>query len=308
MQAVTRDARVREGRPGHLGAAPIPEREAPDAPLTWRSAGLETMASMLVLSLRRLGSRGFEAWCQWPRSHPLNERDLVVVHHPLIMVESVRQIAAALERRHLPRTSAALEPDSVRLGLIHEAQPRERGVATAVLVRVAVSDVMLDDGRLVGYRVCADFLHGGLRFGSCTIRTLLREPGAAVGAAASSACHSLLYPSAAAVGAAAEPDVMVARSFQGLVVAPRDPDHPVFRPGRSSRLSAVAVLEAGRQAALLSYGGTAAAVTGLSVDLCGPVPCAGAAVEVTSDPLGRRFTVHTRGHVTAVGTVGLLQP
>ncbi|MDR6978470.1 hypothetical protein J2X68_005196 [Streptomyces sp. 3330] len=305
MPAVTRDARVRENRPEPLGAAPPPEREAPDAPLTWRSAGLETMASMLVLSLRRLGSRGFEAWCQWPRSHPLNERALVVAHHPLIMVESVRQIAAALERRHLPRPFAPLEPGSVRLGLIHEAQPRERGVATAVLVRVAVSDLVLHGGRLVGYRLCADFLQAGLRFGSGTIRMLPRESGTAVGAAAG---QGLVHPSAAAVGAAAEPDVMVARTSRGLAIAPRDPDHPVFRPGRSCRLSAVAVLEAGRQAALLSYGGTAAAVTGLSVDLRGPVPCAGASVEVAPDPLGRRFIVHTGGQVVAVGTVGLLRP
>ncbi|OQR65301.1 hypothetical protein B6E66_04145 [Streptomyces maremycinicus] len=308
MHGVTRDARLMEHRRDRIHTSPISEREPSDSPLTWRSAGLETMASMLVLSLRRLGPRGFEARCQWPRSHPLNERGLVVVHHPLIMVESVRQIGVVLERRFLPNASVLLEPDSVRWGLVPGAQPREGGVATAVRVRVAVSDVMLEGGRLVGYRVCADFLHEDLWFGSCTIRTVPREPGAAAGTGAHT---GVLYPPAAAVGAAAEPDVMVARSSRGqLLIMPRDPDHPVFLTGRSPRLTAVAVLEAGRQAALLSCGLTATAVTGLSVDVRGAVPCAGASVDVISDPSGRRFTVlaHGHGHVTAFGTVGLLRP
>ncbi|MFG2281960.1 hypothetical protein ACGFNQ_25140 [Streptomyces asoensis] len=306
MQGATHDTRAAARRPRDPATVAVPEPEAMDVPPTWRGLGLETMASLLVLSLRRLGPRGFEAWCQWPRHHPLNERATAVTHHPLIMVESVRQIAAALELHHLPRAVSALEPDSIRWGVTPQAQPYERGVATAVLARVAVGDVMLDAGRLAGYRVFADFLHSGLRFGSCTIRMAVRQGAATPGVHAG---HGLLYPAAAAVGAAAEPDVMLGRAPRGrLVIAPKDPCHPVLTGGRSSRLTAAAVLEAGRQAALLTCGMTAAAVSGLSVDILGPVPYAGAFVDVTSQPLGRRFVVLTRGQAVAVGTVGLLRP
>lgn len=44
------------------------------APLALRCLGLETMASLLVVSLSRLGSRCYAGLCQWPRLHPLNDR------------------------------------------------------------------------------------------------------------------------------------------------------------------------------------------------------------------------------------------
>ncbi|MGW2616898.1 hypothetical protein [Streptomyces sp. NPDC001500] len=267
---------------------------------------------MLVLSLRRVGARGFEARCQWPRLHPLNERGLTVVHHPLIMAESLRQLAVALERRHLPPSTTALEPVSVSLGLAPGAQPREEGDASAVAARLAVSDVLADDGGLAGFRVSADFLHAGLRFGSCTMR-LARRAGDEDGDPAATVDHdatrALRHPAAAAVGAAAEPDVMLARAWQGrLVLAPRDPGHPVLLAGRPSRLPALAVLEAGRQAALLSCGMTAAAVTGLSVELRAQEAArTGAFVDVTAESLGPRFAVLAGGQVAATGTVALLK-
>ncbi|MFF1544416.1 hypothetical protein [Streptomyces sp. NPDC058291] len=262
---------------------------------------------MLVVSLRKVGARGFEARCQWPRLHPLNERALTVVHHPLIMAESLRQLAAALERRHLATAATALEPVSVGLGLAPGAQPREAGDATAVGVRLGVSDVLLDDGELIGYRVSAEFLHAGQRFGSCTMR-LARRAADGDPPVHAKPTGGLQHPAAAVVGAAAEPDVMLARACQGrLVLAPRDPGHPVLLPGRPSRLPALAVLEAGRQAALLSCGMTAAAVTGLRVDLRGPVPGEGAFVEVAAESLGPRFAVLAQGQPVATGTVALLR-
>lgn len=56
--------------------------EGVEGELTWRVLGLEAVASMLVVSMRRQGDRSFEAQCQWPRTHPLNERVNVVEHHP----------------------------------------------------------------------------------------------------------------------------------------------------------------------------------------------------------------------------------
>ncbi|MGW6061771.1 hypothetical protein [Streptomyces sp. NPDC055189] len=280
-----------------------------DGSLTWRTLGLDAMASMLVVSLRRLGRSGFTAHCQWPRSHPLNERAIAVSHHPLIMVESTRQIAVALERRHLSAQGIApLEPVSVSMGLHPRAWPTERGSATDVTVRVSVSELATQAaGNLVVYRVTAEYEHAGRPFGSCTMRMARpAEPGAPCATAAT--LPALLHPPAAAVGAAADTDVMLARAPQGrLALIPRDPCHPVLLAGRPALLSAPAVLEAVRQATLLTCGMTAAAVAGLRVELLAPVPPRGALIEVVAEPEGARVLVTASGQVAAMGTVALLR-
>ncbi|GGX63892.1 hypothetical protein [Streptomyces fructofermentans] len=289
-------------------APPDVTRTAED-PLSWRGLGLDSLAGMLVLSLRRLGNRSFEADCQWPRLHPLNERDLAVTHHPLIMAESTRQIAAALRGRRMPPTARGCEPVGVRLGLDPGSRPVERGAATDVPARVTVSDMEVRAGELVSFRVTAEYLYAGQVFGTCAllfaeVRTidgdrtagLPRPPG-------------LLHPAAAAVGAAAEPDVMLARAAQGrLVILPRDPGHPFFLAGRPRCLPVLAVAEAGRQAALLRHGGTASSVMGLSVQLGAPVPLSGAALEVDAEPGGARFVVLAEGRPVASGSVTVPLP
>ncbi|MFF1517435.1 hypothetical protein ACFVYU_26225, partial [Streptomyces sp. NPDC058305] len=115
-----------------------------------------------------------------------------------------------------------------------------------------------------------------------------------------------LHPAAPAVGGAAVPDVMLARAPQGrLVILPRDPAHPVLLPGRPRELPLHAVLEAGRQAALLHQGRPASAVVGLAAQLRGPVPCRGAVIDVAPEENGARFAVTAEGRVVASGTVTL---
>ncbi|GAA3290389.1 AfsA-related hotdog domain-containing protein [Streptomyces cinereospinus] len=299
---------VHDGAHGARGPRP----DVPDTPLTWLTIGLPTMASLLVVSLRRQGGRSFTARCQWPRLHPLNERVAAVVHHPLIMVETTRQLARAVELHHLavagpPRPP--LEPVSVRLGVHPRGRPTERGSATDVEARVVLSDLPSPrTGPPASCRVTAEFLLHGVAFASCTMR--LTRPGCAAAARAEAvAPPRLSYPSAAAVGAAHDPDVLVARTPQGrLVIAPRDPGHPVLLPGRPARMPAPAVLEAARQAALLCSGMTSAAVTGLRVDLHAPVPPCGACVDVAGEVGGARFLVTDAGRTAAAGTVSLLRP
>ncbi|MFJ9535795.1 AfsA-related hotdog domain-containing protein [Streptomyces sp. NPDC101225] len=285
------------------------EPAAADGPLSWRSLGLEAMASMLVVWLRRRGNRSFEAQCQWPRMHPLNERTPTVAHHPLIIVESTRQLAAAVRHRHLPATrrGTACEAMSVSLGLRPGAQPAESGSATHVPVRVTLSDLVPGPGGLDAFRVTAEFLHAGQQFATCTM-TFAAPARRPAGAPAAAPGAGLLHPAAAAVGAVADSDVLLARAPQGrLVIVPRDPAHPVLLPGRPSLLPAVAVLEAGRQAVLLSSGMTAGAVVGLQTALRSPVPDQGAAVDVAADHRGARFVVTTEGCVAATGAVSLLR-
>ncbi|MFF5497694.1 hypothetical protein [Streptomyces aquilus] len=279
-----------------------------DEPLTWHGLRLETMACLLVMTVRRLGDRFFEAQCQWPRLHPLNERATAVSHHPLIIVESTRQLAMAVQNRLLrPGETPLLEAVSVNLGLHAGAQPVERDSATRVSVRVVLSDLALRAGAPISFRVTAEYLYAGRPFATCAIR--FAPPPAKPGPLAPPPGSALLHPAAAAVGAVSELDVLLARAPQGkLVIVPRDPAHPVLLPGRPAGLPALAVLEAGRQAVLLSSGMTARAVAGLCVDLHAPLPTRGAAVDVAPDPMGARFAVTAGGQVAATGAVTLLRP
>ncbi|MGW3143046.1 hypothetical protein [Streptomyces sp. NPDC001139] len=278
----------------------------PGEPLTWHGLRLETMACMLVVTLRRLGDRFFEAQCQWPRLHPLNERATTVSHHPLIVVESTRQLAMAVQSRHLrPGQDPPLEAVSVNLGLYPGAQPVESGSATRVSTRVMLSDLVLRRGALASFRLTAEYLYAGHRFATCAIGCAAAAP-AATGALPVAPGSALLHPAAAAVGAVSDPDVLLARGPQGrLMIVPRDPAHPVLLPGRPADLPALAVLEAGRQAVLLSSGMTGRAVAGLCVDLRTSVPVQGAAVDVAADHSGARFVVTAAGRVAATGAVTL---
>ncbi|HEY9331320.1 MAG TPA: hypothetical protein VIS09_24275 [Streptomyces sp.] len=289
-------------------ARPAPPSATEAIPLTWGTLGLETMASLLVVSMNRLSSRCYAARCQWPRLHPLNDRAVTAVpHHPLIMLESTRQLATAVELGRPAAGRATLEAVSVSLGLRLRARPLERGSATDVAVRVSVSDLVTDAGSLVAHRVTAEYLHAGEPFGSCTIRLVRSADTAAP--RDEPAEPGLLHPSAAAVGAAAESDVMLARASRGhLVIAPRDPGHPVLLAGRPEHLPLAAVLEAGRQAVLLSSGMTASAVVGLEVDVRTRVPLRGARIETKAEAGGSRFLVTVAGRLAATGTVMLWGP
>ncbi|MGV9557724.1 hypothetical protein [Streptomyces sp. NPDC003401] len=290
------------GRAGP-GAAPQPP---PGDPPTYAEAGADSLSALLVASLRRGGSRFFEARCQWPRWHPLNERRLAVTHHPVVMAESTRQLAAVLQPRHLPEAAVPLHPLAVCLGLDPRTRPVERGGATDVAVRLTVSDLLLRGGDLTGYRLTAEFFHARTRFGTCAM-DLGRppHPGPSPGDPLPA---GLLHPPAAAVGAAVEADVLLARAPQGrLVTSPRDPGHPVLLPGRPDVLPPLAVLEAGRQATLLHRGATAEAVVGLAVRLHGPVPSRGTAIDVAAAARGpAQFVMTADGQCVATGTVTLL--
>ncbi|MFE4703358.1 hypothetical protein ACFRIC_40515 [Streptomyces sp. NPDC056738] len=281
----------------------------PGTPLAWDDLGLQSMSAMLVESLSRRGSRYYEALCQWPRWHALNERALAVTHHPLLMAESTRQLAAALELLYLQDAGAdRLQPSAVSLGVDPRTQPIERGAATHVLVRVTVSDLVRRGGAVAAYRLTAEFFGAGTPFGTC--RMMLVHPSCPGPEAASTPPPlSLLRPAPAAVGASAEPDVLIARGAQGrLVIAPCDPGHPVLLPGRPALLPALAVMEAGRQATLLSQGVLPSAVVGIAVRLDAPVPSRGAVVEVAAEDCASRFVVKVGEQTPAAGTVTLLRP
>lgn len=292
--------------PGHPDGTGAPAARGPadgEAAPSWHALGLPTMSSMLLQSFARQGSHSYAARCQWPRLHPLNDRMPVVRHHPLLMLESTRQIALALARWYpAPAGHPPCEPVSAGLGLRPESWPGERGCATDLQVRIGVSDLLASGTGAAAFRVTAEYLHGGVPIGSCTVKLAGRVPE--VPPAGDVPLPGLLHPPAAAVGAGCEGDVLLARGAQGrLVIALRDPGHPVLLPGAPSSLTATAVLEAGRQAVLLTSGRTSAAVAGLRLDLTHRVPVRGARVDVAWEHGGSRFLVTSGGVVAATGSV-----
>ncbi|MGW3917293.1 hypothetical protein ACWEBX_38300, partial [Streptomyces sp. NPDC005070] len=148
--------------------APVERRLEPGMPPAWDELGLPSMSALLVESLSQRGSRSYEAVCQWPRWHALNERALAVTHHPLLMAESTRQLAAVLELSYLQGADAdRLQPVSVCLGVDPRTQPIESGVASHVLVHVTVSDLVVRVGAVAAYRLTAEFFDAGTYFGTC---------------------------------------------------------------------------------------------------------------------------------------------
>ncbi|MFD0427274.1 hypothetical protein ACFQ60_01330 [Streptomyces zhihengii] len=283
--------------PGAGGAWAADGEAAP----SWHALGLPTMSSMLLQSFARQGSHSYAARCQWPRLHPLNDRMPVVRHHPLLMLESTRQIALALARWYpAPAGHPPCEPVSAGLGLRPESWPGERGCATDLQVRIGVSDLLASGTGAAAFRVTAEYLHGGVPIGSCTVKLAGRVPGAP---GRRCAAPRLLHPPAAAVGAGCEETSCWRGARRRLVIAPRDPGHPVLLPGAPSSLTATAVLEAGRQAVLLTSGRTSAAVAGLRLDLTHRVPVRGARVDVAWEHGGSRFLVTSGGVVAATGSV-----
>ncbi len=190
------------------------------------------------------------------------------------------------------------------LGLHPGLQPSESGSVTHVRARVTLSDLVPRAGALASFRVTTEYLHAGQVFATCTMicaRTVPDEGEPLVAGPG----FGLLHPSAAAVGAVADADVLLARGPQGrLVIVPRGPAHPVLLPGRLRLLTALAVLEAGRQAVRLSSGMTSRAWRGCGWT-CGRRYRPGAAVAVVSDHLGAHFAMTVVDRTVATGTVSL---
>ncbi|MFG3126992.1 hypothetical protein ACGFZU_04700 [Streptomyces tendae] len=239
------------------------------------------------------------------RQVPLSWRDLVLDTMASLPVESFTRLGKLEYGRPAEAVRARLEPVSVGLGLRPRSWPVARRSATDVDVRMSVSDLVTVAGRPVAHRVTAEFLRTGESFGSCSVR-LVRPAGSAA-PSGEVPLPGLLHPPAAAVGAAADADVMLARGPRGrLVTAPRDPGHPVFLAGRP----------AGAHAPVGgSGGGAAGGSAGQWDDGCRggraagrgvrPVPSRGARVETSAEPGGSGLLVTAAGHLAATGAVTL---
>ncbi|MFJ4918791.1 ScbA/BarX family gamma-butyrolactone biosynthesis protein [Streptomyces sp. NPDC088725] len=243
-------------------------------PLRWsRTVAREmvhraSVAEVLLTDVRRLQSGQFEAAACWPRSHPTFPRDGMDLHSPLIVVETLRQLGIYVPLRYfaVPETSRLLITD-LFFDIDSAAEPRAASGATEVTCLAAVSEVRRGtDGAVTGLRLDVSFhahgkpfarAGGGARFLDAPRYAVLRADRAQVTPPAQ-APGGRLWPDAGTLGVTAAHDIVI-RPGEGegaLLVEPADPRHPFFFDHSTDHVPGMVLLEAARQAAALTSGGT----------------------------------------------------
>ncbi|MEE1930216.1 ScbA/BarX family gamma-butyrolactone biosynthesis protein [Streptomyces sp. TRM 70351] len=225
-----------------------------------------SVAEVLLTDVRSAGGGRFEAASQWTRSHPTFPRGGDGRHHPLMVVETLRQLGIYVPLRYygvdpdahflIRETSYALDPD---------AEPRAVDGASDVVCEVAVSHVRTDPSGMVGgLRLTARFRHGGRPFAVAagTARMLgaaryreLRGPRVTA-VPQDAAAPGQPRPGPGRLALASPLDAMLAHDGGAPLISPADPWHPFFFDHGSDHVPGMVLLEAARQAAALCGDGT----------------------------------------------------
>lgn len=242
-----------------------------------------SVAEVLLTDVLRMDEVNFAAAACWPRSHPTFPVDGPAVHHPLMVVETLRQLGIFIPLRYfgVPVDARLLITD-LFFTTGPAAQPRVHHGATEVTCRVRLTRLHTGpDGIATGLRLHVDFLAGGAvfaragggaRFFPADRYAALRGPLADVQPPRASTGRRRPEPSA--LGVALPRDVVVGigeRRGRGagaggdrweVVVDAADPQHPFFFDHATDHVPGMVLLEAARQAAALASGGALLQVTG----------------------------------------------
>ncbi|MEV6810253.1 ScbA/BarX family gamma-butyrolactone biosynthesis protein [Streptomyces sp. NPDC051132] len=259
-----------------------------------------SVAEVLLTDVLRLDETRFTAAACWSRSHPTFPVDGRAVHHPLMVVETLRQLGIFIPLRYfgLPVDTRMLITD-VFFTTEPDAQPQACPAATEVTCRVRVTGLRTGaDGATGGLRLHTEFLAdgavfaragGGARFLSPERYAALRGPFA--GTRQPPASDGLLRPDPARLGVPHARDVVVGlagehgRALSGehrrvlpdgaggrhprlrppareVLVDAADPWHPFFFDHDTDHVPGMVLLEAARQAAALASDGALSQPTG----------------------------------------------
>jgi hypothetical protein len=236
-----------------------------------------SVAEVLLTDVVRVDATRFLAAACWSRSHPTFPVDGHAVHHPLMAVETLRQLGIFIPLCYLgvPVDTRMLITD-VFFTTEPGTQPRAAQGATQVTCRVRVTGLRTGpDGVTAGLRLHTEFLAGGTvfaragggaRFLSAERYAALRGPLA--GTSQPPASAGLLRPDPARLGVPHARDVVIGWSgTQGpvpreVLVAAADPWHPFFFDHATDHVPGMVLLEAARQAAALASDGALTRPTG----------------------------------------------
>ncbi|MCS0603389.1 A-factor biosynthesis protein [Streptomyces sp. LP11] len=244
-----------------------------------------SVAEVLLTDVLRVDEEHFAAAACWPRSHPTFPVDGPALHHPLLVVETLRQLGIFIPLRHfgVPADARLLITDLLFTSEPAD-QPRVGHGATEVTCRVRVTGVRTDgEGTVTALRLDVRFLAGGVPFARAGggARFLSPERYAAVRRPLAPPRHRRTHvqrPDPAMLGLAHARDLVVGliggpgqagpedphrpAPPRSLVVDAADPLHPFFFDHPSDHVPGVVLLEAARQAAALASGGTLLRPTG----------------------------------------------
>ncbi|MFE9249093.1 ScbA/BarX family gamma-butyrolactone biosynthesis protein [Streptomyces sp. NPDC007088] len=232
-------------------------------PREWvhRSSAAEVLITDVVA---RTGNR-YAAAAAWSRSHPTFPLDGSDLHHPLLIMETLRQLGIYIPLRHfgVPEDSRLVIAD-VHFRADPAAEPRAAAACTEVSCDVLATHLRFrNDGTLSGLRLdvtlsaaAGPFARGGglvhflpaaryvrMRRGGADLPPPPPEPG-------------LRRPPRRLLGVAHDRDVVIAADGGSARVAPFDVRHPFFFDHPSDHVPGVVLLEAARQAAAYASGGT----------------------------------------------------
>ncbi|MYX96860.1 A-factor biosynthesis protein [Streptomyces sp. SID486] len=250
-----------------------------------------SLAEVLLTDVLRIDEKRFTAAASWPRSHPTFPLDGPAVHHPLMAVETLRQLGIYIPLRYfrVPVNTKLLITD-LFFGVEPGAQPRVCHGATRVTCRAVVDGLRTDTrGAATGLRLRVEFLANGTVFARAGGGARFLSPGryADVRGETSGGWPpptpaGLLRPDPASLGVSHSRDVLVgltgSRGHGGdggpekrhrrggplragavdgrdVVVDAADPWHPFFFDHPTDHVPGIVLLEAGRQAAALASGG-----------------------------------------------------
>ncbi|MFF9581118.1 ScbA/BarX family gamma-butyrolactone biosynthesis protein [Streptomyces achromogenes] len=251
-----------------------------------------SVAEVLLTDVLRVDATRFLAAACWSRSHPTFPVDGRAAHHPLMVVETLRQLGIFIPLRYLgvPVDTRMLITD-VFFTTEPGAQPRASHGATQVTCRVRVTGLRAgSDGATAGLRLHAEFLAGGAVFARAGggARFLSPERYAALRGPLAGTCQppssaGLLRPDPARLGVPHARDVVIGRAGNPgragpggngghgrdrpdpteVLVDAADPWHPFFFDHATDHVPGMVLLEAARQAAALASDGTLSRPTGV---------------------------------------------
>ncbi|GAA2734406.1 ScbA/BarX family gamma-butyrolactone biosynthesis protein [Streptomyces nogalater] len=251
-----------------------------------------SVAEVLLTDVLRVDATRFVAAACWSRSHPTFPVDGHAVHHPLMVVETLRQLGIFIPLRYLgvPVDTRMLITD-VFFTTEPGAQPQAAHGATQVTCRVRVTGLRAGpDGALAGLRLHAEFLAGGAVFARAGGGARFLSPeryaalrGPLLGTCQPPASAGLLRPDPARLGVPHARDVVIGcagghgRAGPGgsggrhrrarppalrdrpdapeVLVDAADPWHPFFFDHATDHVPGMVLLEAARQAAALASEG-----------------------------------------------------
>ncbi|MFV2121496.1 AfsA-related hotdog domain-containing protein, partial [Streptomyces sp. Act-28] len=125
-----------------------------------------SVAEVLLTDVLRVDEVSFAAAACWPRSHPTFPTDGPAAHHPLMVVETLRQLGIFIPIRYfgVPADARSLITD-LFFTTDPGARPEVRHGATEITCRARLTGLRTGpDGAATGLRLHVDFLADGAVF------------------------------------------------------------------------------------------------------------------------------------------------